>query len=182
VLGALEQAIAKGARVLYLAFGAWGHHDLDPIFLRLREKGTLPIAPIGDKGPATSLSPGNNAHVLSVGAINRKVQVASFSSSDRQKSRGQRVVPALVATGQGVISCVPGGGYGLLTGSAVAAAHVPGLAALLLGAFPKAGVDQVETALLDSCSRPRETPASRANRGVPDAALALGNLKALLGA
>ncbi|SEB76507.1 Subtilase family protein [Rhizobiales bacterium GAS188] len=59
-----------------------------------------------------------------------------------------------------------------MDGTSMATPHIAGLAALLLGAKPDATVDQLAQAILDSCRRPSGMPQDRANRGVPDAALA----------
>ena len=78
-----------------------------------------------------------------------------------------------MAPGVGVISCLPGKRYGEMNGTSMATPHIAGLAALLWQAKPTATVDQIETAIYQSCIRPATMPEARANRGVPDAVKAL---------
>ena len=59
----------------------------------------------------------------------------------------------------------------------MATPHIAGLAALLLSAAPAATIDEVEQAILGSCTRPSGMPQARANRGIPDALTALEILR-----
>jgi hypothetical protein len=59
----------------------------------------------------------------------------------------------------------------------MATPHIAGLAALLWQAKPGATVNEIESAILRSCIRPKAMSQERANRGVPDAAKALAILR-----
>jgi subtilisin family serine protease len=59
-----------------------------------------------------------------------------------------------------------------MDGSSMATPHVAGLAALLLQAKPDAAADDLEKAILRSCTRPASMVEARANLGVPDAVAA----------
>jgi subtilisin family serine protease len=143
----------------------------------------LPVVAVGDLGPGASLTPGNDPESLSVGASAPKGQVALFSSSQRFAHTGntQRAVPKVVAPGEDVASTMPGGGYALLSGTAMAAAHVAGLAAVLLEAHPRATPDQVESAILSSSQRPARRGAEPTGPGIPDVETAVGALAAIGG-
>lgn len=121
----------------------------------LRNAGIAVVFAAGNDGPApgTSNSPGNNPGVLSVGAVDRRLQAG------RQVSRGPSacdgaVFPRLVAPGMNVRTTdVSHGGvpsYATVSGSSLAAPHVAGVLALLAGAFPKASVTELEDALVQS--------------------------------
>ena len=179
ILAGLNWILHQGVRVLSMSLGIPGKAD---VFLEitnvLREQGVLPVIAIGNEGPGTSRYPGNYATVLSVGAVDDRDQVASFSSSDKMPPPPPpaRIVPDVIAPGVGVISCVPGNRYMSMDGTSMATPHMAGLAALLFQAKPGATPDQVEKAIFASCRRSSGMPADRANRGVPDAAVALSNL------
>jgi subtilisin family serine protease len=118
----------------------------------LRSAGIAVVFAAGNDGPMadTSNSPGNNPGVVSVGAIDRDMEVG------RQTSRGPSACtgsafPTLMAPGVQVRTAdLSHGGqlsYTTTSGSSLAAPHASGVLALLAGAFPSASVTQLETAL-----------------------------------
>jgi subtilisin family serine protease len=119
----------------------------------LRAAGILPVFSAGNFGPssATSASPANYPESLSVGAIGANDVVWAYSSAGPSTCGGRtRVFPDLVAPGVSVLSADRFGGYQYLTGTSVAAPHVSGAAALLLGAHPGLAVTSLENALTSS--------------------------------
>jgi subtilisin len=182
VLGGLDWAIDQRVRVVSLSLGLRGYRgDFQPITSILRTRDILPVVAVGNEGPGTSRSPGNYANVLSVGACSECDAVAIFSSSDRFLRTDDPIAPDLVAPGEGILSCVPQGGFTKDSGTSMAVPHVAGLAALLIEAFPQATVENIERAMFESCVRPATMQEERANRGVPDGPRALESLAALLG-
>jgi hypothetical protein len=177
VLGGMDWAIGQGVRVLSLSLGFQGWwEDFVAITALLRQRGVLPVFAVGNEGPGISRSPGNYSECISVGAHDRDRIVAPFSGSQRFKRKTDGLVPDLVAPGVAVVSAMPGGGYQSMDGSSMATPHVAGLAALLMEAHPERSVDEVETAILESCSRGSTMPQDRANRGIPDGVKALAFL------
>jgi subtilisin family serine protease len=176
VIAGLEWCIGQGCRLINLSLGIRGY---DPAFTTimslLRQRGVLPIAAVGNEGPVTSRSPGNYTQVISVGACNEADEVWVDSSS-QTIARPRRTAPDLIAPGQRVWSCVPGGRTVAMSGTSMAAPHVSGLAALLMEHKPEATIDQIEKAILDSCQRPPGASTIRANRGIPDAVVARDSL------
>jgi subtilisin len=168
--------------VLNLSLGLPGFwDDFGPVIDRIRSKGILPVFAVGNEGPDSSRSPGNHAAAVSVGAVGRDGRVALTSSSQRFERDDDPIVPDLVMPGVEIVSADAGGGYRADDGTSAAAPFVSGLAALLWEAVPTASVDDVEAAIFESCTRPRRLAKSRANRGIPDAALALANLQVRAG-
>jgi subtilisin len=177
ILGGMDWAVGNRVRILSMSLGLQGfEEDFLSLTQRLRAQGILPVFAVGNEGVGTSRYPGNYSEALSVGAHDRFGRVADFSSSQRFTRASDPVVPDLVAPGVGVISARPGGGFQAMDGSSMATPHVAGLAALLMQARPGATVDQVETAIFDSCRRAPALDPERCNRGMPDA---VGALKAL---
>jgi subtilisin len=174
IIAGMDWAVAQGVRVLSMSLGLRGFVDDFLVLTQiLRQRGVLPAFAVGNEGPGTSRSPGNYSEALSVGAMDRSREVASFSSSQRFTRPDDPVVPDLVAPGVGVISARPGGGFQSMDGSSMATPHVAGLAALLLEAKPAATVDELERALLGSCAlEPGQSP-DRVGRGLPNGSQAL---------
>ncbi|MFA6901566.1 MAG: S8 family serine peptidase [Gallionellaceae bacterium] len=109
----------------------------------------------GNDGPAplTSLSPANNVQGFAAGGVDAAQAIASFSSRGQSACDGT-VYPKLVAPGVNVNTAdLSFGGlplYTVVSGTSYAAPHAAGAMALLAGAFPSAGVAQLETALTQS--------------------------------
>src|SRR6266487_1140446 len=166
------------ASVLSMSLGFRGWWD-DFLLITdaLRARNILPVFAVGNEGAGTSRSPGNYQQALSVGAMDRGLVVAYFSSSQRLARRLDPIVPDLIAPGVGVVSARPGGGWRAMDGSSMATPHVAGLAALLLQARPAATADQLEQAIFASCRRPAGMREQRGGRGLPNAPRALEELQ-----
>jgi subtilisin family serine protease len=178
ILGGMDWAVGEGARVLSMSLGIRGIvMDFVGVVDVLRDSGVLPVIAVGNEGPGTSRSPGNYPMALSVGAHDKDVAVADFSSSQRLRRRTQPLVPDVVAPGVDVVSAGLGGGWQMLSGSSMATPHVAGLAALLLEAAPDATPAQVERAIFRSAQRGAMAE-ERVNRGAVHAVRALDALRA----
>jgi subtilisin len=172
VLAGLNWALDKDVKVLSMSLGLPGWvNDFLPIIQILRERAVLPVIAVGNEGPGTSRSPGNYVEVLSVGAADKNLRVASFSSSQKFARRDSNV-PDLVAPGVDVISAVPRRQYATKSGTSMAAPHIAGLAALLFQAKPGATIDEVENAIFRSCTLAPGMLPAEAGRGFPNAVLA----------
>jgi subtilisin family serine protease len=178
VLGGMDWALGQQIRILNMSLGFRGWwDDFLPVTRRLRELGVLPVFAVGNEGPGTSRSPGNYGEALSVGAVDRRGQVPSWSSSRRFTRRHDAIVPDVVAPGVGVVSARPGSGWQQMDGTSMATPHVSGLAALLCEADPAASVDDIEQAVFASCTRRAGVDEDRAGRGTPNAVKALEALR-----
>jgi serine protease AprX len=81
--------------------------------------------------------PGNADGVITVGATHRfwpHTYGVSFFSSRGPTGDG-RMKPDLVAPGERIQSCLPDGGWGEMDGTSMAAPHVSGAAAMLMGRY-----------------------------------------------
>ncbi|WP_018800063.1 S8 family serine peptidase [Salinispora arenicola] len=124
---------------------SWGCPELegcDPGALRpataaLAAAGILVVFAAGNTGPrcrSIEDSPAFHPDVLTVGAVDRQRRVTDFSS--RGPAPGGGAKPDLVAPGADVLSAMPGGGYGVLSGTSMATPQVAGVAALMWSANP----------------------------------------------
>ncbi|NJD07088.1 MAG: hypothetical protein FIA97_11425 [Methylococcaceae bacterium] len=114
----------------------------------LRGLGILVTAAAGNDGLNTDASPSypagyNLPNIVSVGATDASDAAAWFSD------RGCGSVD-VYAPGVGIYSTLPGGGYGYLDGTSMAAPHVSAMLGLVWSQNPAAGWRRVKSALLNS--------------------------------
>jgi subtilisin len=170
ILAGMDWVIGEGVRIMSMSLGLRGYTPaFQSVIDALRAANVLPVIAVGNEGPLTSRSPGNYANVLSIGAIDSNDQVADFSSSQQFDRPVNPLCPSVVAPGVDILSCVPGGKYKIMDGTSMATPHIAGLAALLLQAQPTASANDLEKAIIGSCSLPASIPEARGNHGVPDA-------------
>ncbi|MFI7577590.1 S8 family serine peptidase [Micromonospora sp. NPDC049497] len=133
---------ARAPEILTNSWGCPSIEGCDPGVLRpaaaaLDAAGIMVVAAAGNTGPSCgSLDdpPAPYAEVLTVGAVDDRRRVASFSS--RGPAPGGVAKPDLVAPGEEVLSAMPGGGYGSLSGTSMATPQVAGVVALMWSANP----------------------------------------------
>jgi len=167
VLAGLDWMFDCQVRVLCLSLGIPVYNPLFEIVLnRLKSAGVLVITPVGNRGSGHTCSPANYPGVIAVGATNASDRVVRFSGSQQFKRAIDFFKPNLVAPGVDIPSAKPGGGLQVRSGTSMAAAHVAGIAALLLQAKPHATPAQVEAALLTTCTPLSESSEYRGGRGL----------------
>jgi subtilisin family serine protease len=121
----LQWAADNGARVVNMSFVG----PADPLMLRILaaayEKDMVLIAAAGNAGPNSApLYPAADPHVIAVTATDSNDGLFAMAN------RGAYI--AVAAPGVEILAIAPGESYEITTGTSVAAAHVSGIAALLL--------------------------------------------------
>jgi bacillopeptidase F len=109
----------------------------------LRAAGIFVVFANGNSGPGpgTVISPASLPEAFAVGAGDSEDRVANFSS--RGPSPWGEVRPHVVAPGVSVLSALPGGIYGTMSGTSMATPHVAGLVALLRAVSPTVTITDV---------------------------------------
>ncbi len=92
---------------------------------------------------------------FAVGNIDISADPATLSSTSSRGPSDCRggIKPNVVAPGASITSCLPGGTYGTMGGTSMAAPHVAGLVALLRQKNPNATVDEIKKAILAGSNR-----------------------------
>jgi subtilisin family serine protease len=110
--------------------------------------GITVVVAAGNDGSDTDLVPRYPSSFTSDGMIT----VAATDSADRLAGFSNYGVTSIDvgAPGVGILSTLPGGGYGSLSGTSFAAPQVTGTVALLAAARPNATVSQIRSAILES--------------------------------
>jgi subtilisin family serine protease len=143
ILDGMEYAIKKGARIINMSFAGPYDPMLALAMKKAREKGIVLIAAAGNAGPKSPpLYPAADPNVIAVTATDSSDQL--FEGANR----GPQV--ALAAPGVDILAPAPNSAYQLTTGTSVAAAHVSGVAALLIQHNPSVDVDTVQEILTAS--------------------------------
>ena len=155
---AIRYAVDNGARVINMSLG-W----TDSTALRdaLAYAASRNVITVSSAGNSSLSSPGTPAHYatqygFSVGAVNSSRTIASFSNLAGTNSSMQHVM----APGVNVYSTLPGNRYGNSSGTSMAAPHVAGVVALMLGANPNLTHAQVRSILTSSATRLSQSSSS----------------------
>ncbi len=137
---AIVYASDNGAHVINMS---WGDPRPSPLMRDViryaYDKGCVLVASTGNEGSESLYYPAGFDETIAVGASDSFDEVTSISNYGRNID--------LVAPGSGVISTVIGGKYEYWSGTSMAAPHVSGLAALILGLSPDASAEQVRNLL-----------------------------------
>jgi subtilisin family serine protease len=129
ILTGIDWAISKGARIINMSFA--GPYDplLQVAMKNAAAKGVILIAAAGNLGPKSPpLYPAADPNVIAVTATDENDKLFPGSV------RGPQI--AVAAPGVDVMVPAPADSYQLTTGTSVAAAHVSGVAALLIERYP----------------------------------------------
>jgi hypothetical protein len=167
---AVDLAVTAGARVLNLSLTGPRDPLLARLLARAVERGVAVVAAVDDARHDLGF-PASLPGVIAVRAAPRDgaAVVAPQAAAAGGEGGDDRV---LLAPGVDVLSTVPGGGYDFFSGSSLAAAHVSGLAALLLERQPR--LAPAELARRMAAARGGATAAVDACRAVADLVGAAG--------
>jgi hypothetical protein len=140
ILKGLDWAVRKGARIINMSFAGPFDPMLQEALKRASASDVLLVAAAGNAGPKSPpLYPGADPHVIAVTATDGDNNLFA------EASRGRHV--SVAAPGVGVLVAAPDATYQLTTGTSVAAAHVSGVAALLMARNPNADAATIRTIL-----------------------------------
>src|SRR5262245_44389098 len=133
----IQYAITVGCKLTSNSWGGGGFSQalLDAINAA-GAANQLFVAAAGNASQNTDVTPSypasyNSPYIISVAATDHNDNLASFSNY------GATTVD-LAAPGLNILSCQPGGGYQLLSGTSMATPHVAGVVGLAMGRFPAA--------------------------------------------
>jgi hypothetical protein len=125
ILAGLEWAIKKGARVINMSFAGPYDPMLQLAMKTAHDKGVVLIAAAGNLGPRSPpLYPAADPNVIAVTAVDQNDRL--FTGANQ----GPHI--AVAAPGVDILEPAPNGSYQVTTGTSVAAAHVSGIAALMI--------------------------------------------------
>jgi subtilisin family serine protease len=129
ILMGIDWAIKKGAKIINMSFAGPDDPMLQLALQKAHDKGVVLIGAAGNMGPKSPpLYPAADPNVIAVTATDAKDQLLA------QANQGAYV--AVAAPGVDILEPAPNGGYQVTTGTSVAAAHVSGIAALLIDHDP----------------------------------------------
>ncbi|AVH56837.1 MULTISPECIES: S8 family peptidase [Streptomyces] len=175
ILAGMEWAAEQGADVVNLSLGGGDTPATDPLEAEVNklseEKGILFAVAAGndgDFGEQTVGSPGSAADALTVGAVDDKDQLASFSS--RGPGLDGAIKPDVTAPGVDITAAAAPGsliekevgqkppGYLTISGTSMATPHVAGAAAILKQQHPDWTFAELKGALTGSAKGGAYTP------------------------
>ena len=136
-ISGVQYAIAIGCKLTSNSWGGGGFSQaLLDVINQAGAAGQLFVAASGNSSANTDTSPHypsayDSPYIISVAATDHNDNLASFSNY------GATTVD-IAAPGVSILSCQPGGGYQLLSGTSMATPHVAGVVGLAMGRFPSA--------------------------------------------
>jgi len=171
----LQWAADNAVRIVNMSFAGPADPALHRMLAAAHEKNVVLIAAAGNAGP--------NSAPLYPAADQAVIAVTATDSDDgvfKMANRGAYVAAA--APGVDVLALAPGESYQITTGTSVAAAHVSGLAALLLECKPSLKPDEVRT-IITTTATPfgSASPHAESGAGLVNAYRALLSLNAKAG-
>eukprot|EP00978_Attheya_sp_CCMP212_P004433 scaffold9688_cov60-Attheya_sp.AAC.4 len=129
LLNALDECIMVGSNVVSMSLGGGGYSRTEKEgFQKAFDRGILIFAAAGNDGSTGFSYPASYDAVISVGAVDSRKRLASFSQKNNQVE--------LVGPGVNVESTWTGGGYKTISGTSMSTPHVSAVAALVWSHFP----------------------------------------------
>ncbi len=169
ILKALDFAVLSGARIVNMSFAGPNDPILGQAIAAAQAKGVTIIAAAGNGGPdAKPAYPAAYPNVIAVTATDNADQLY------KNANRGTYI--AVAAPGVDIIAAATKGAYDISSGTSMAAAHVSGIAALMLEKNPRLTPKDIRALLLSSAHKPSGQSADL-GAGIADAAGALAAVK-----
>lgn len=159
--------------------------SLHAMLENMRAAGVFMAVAAGNDGSACSTigdPPALDAAAITIGASDNSDLIADFSSRGPVIiDGGNRRKPDLVAPGVNVRSSVPPNGYGILSGTSMAAPHAAGAVALLWSAFPhiRGNVEYTQSILQQTAVHLTAGQTCGTNTGIPNNIFGFGRIDLL---
>ncbi len=142
----LQWAADNGARVINMSFAGPADPTLHRMLTAAYDKGIVLVAAAGNAGPKSApLYPAADPDVIAVTATDSQDDVFEMAN------RGSYI--AIAAPGVDILALAPGDSYQITTGTSVAAAHVSGIAAMLLEEKPSLTPAEVRSIIISTARR-----------------------------
>jgi subtilisin family serine protease len=143
----LQWAADNGTRIINMSFAGPTDPTLRRLLAAAFDKGIVLVAAAGNAGPQSEpLYPAADPNVIAVTATDGDDHIFKMAN------RGRYI--AVAAPGVDILALAPGGAYQLTTGTSIAAAHVSGIAALLLERKPSLTPSDVRAVLIATAKLP----------------------------
>jgi subtilisin family serine protease len=140
VIEAIVYAVDHGARVLNLSFGGYAYSQmLSDAIDYAYSKGAIILAAAGNEASSEPIYPAAYANVIAVSATDR------YNALWPSSNTGSYI--KLAAPGAGILTTGLGGQFTQVSGTSLSAAHVSGIAALIVSANPSLSNTYVEQVL-----------------------------------
>src|SRR5580704_1802184 len=153
----VQWAADNGARIINMSFTGPPDPTMHRLLVAAYAKGIVLVAAAGNAGPkAAPLYPGADPDVIAVTATDDNDGL--FDSANR----GQYI--AVAAPGVQILALAPADSYTVTTGTSVAAAHVSGVAALLLQHEPDLKPSDIRS-ILTTTAKPLGVPEDHTDFG-----------------
>jgi subtilisin family serine protease len=166
ILKGLDWAVLNGARVINMSFAGPNDPILGQAIAAAVKQGAVIVAAAGNGGPdALAAYPGAYPNVIAVTAID--------SGDALYKSANRGTYISIAAPGVDVIGAALKGAYEMSSGTSMAAAHVSGIAALMIEKNPKSTPKDIRDGLSKSARQIPRLIAEEMGAGIVDAEAAL---------
>ena len=170
LIKALDWAVANGARVINMSFAGPEDILLGRAIEAADALGVVIIAAAGNGGPtAKPAYPAAYPSVIAVTAID------SADETYKDANRGSYI--AVAAPGVDIIAAAPKGAFDISSGTSLAAAHISGIAALMMEKNPKLTSKDVRELLSKSAHKLNGKSGDELGAGIADAAAAVSAVK-----
>lgn len=156
IANGIRYAVDNGANVINLSLGGnSGNNTLKSAIEYAGSQGVIVVMAAGNNGDSIPSYPARYADNsgIAVGAVDKDNQLTDFSNRS-----GSEEIKYVTAPGQDILSTIPNNQYASYSGTSMAAPHVAGVVALMLGANPNLTETQVRNIITSTTENSPEEP------------------------
>ncbi|MDQ7862015.1 S8 family peptidase [Peribacillus frigoritolerans] len=141
IIDAIHYAVQQKANIINMSLGDTSYSEsLNKAVQEAYKKGVLIVAAAGNEGDM-----GKNVQRVYPAAFSHVISVAATNSSDKRPSYSNyHSTVDIAAPGDDILSTLPNGKYGWMSGTSMATPMVTGVAALIWSHEPKLNKTEVE--------------------------------------